>query len=154
MWDGILWLSLKMKPSFRFFLLFPKISHRKKGIKWFSGLLLNMATILEWLCLVSLHCCTTCANSDIEMAPILMSVALQVGEQFRRILKFLPEITVESFFGGLSVSRDEQILLERPPQIVIGTPGRILQLVKRKTLKLGEMSSYPSIWVDFLVQKN
>ena len=26
------------------------------------------------------HCCTT-ANSDIEMAPILMSVALQVGEQ-------------------------------------------------------------------------
>lgn len=54
MWDGILWLSLKMKPSFRFFLLFPKISHRKKGIKWFSGLLTNMPTISEWLCLVSL----------------------------------------------------------------------------------------------------
>ena len=27
------------------------------------------------------HCCTTCANSDIEMAPILMSVALQVAER-------------------------------------------------------------------------
>ena len=24
-------------------------------------------------------CCLTCANSDIEMAPILMSVAIQVG---------------------------------------------------------------------------
>ena len=69
-------------------------------------------------------------------------LALQVGEQFRRILKFLPEITAESFFGGLSVSRDEQILLERPPQIVIGTPGRILQLVKRKTLKLGNVKQF------------
>ena len=69
-------------------------------------------------------------------------LALQVGEQFRRILKFSPEITVESFFGGLSVSRDEQILLERPPQIVIGTPGRILQLVKRKTLKLGNVKQF------------
>ena len=79
MWDGILWLSLKMKPSFRFFLLFPKISHRKKGIKRFSGLLLVMVTYVND-CALS-HCCTTCANSDFEMAPILMSVALQIGER-------------------------------------------------------------------------
>ena len=69
-------------------------------------------------------------------------LAQQVGEQFKRVAEFLPNIAIESFFGGLPVSRDEQILLERPPQIVIGTPGRILQLVKKKALKLGNVKQF------------
>ena len=69
-------------------------------------------------------------------------LALQVGEQYKRVLQYLPEITAESFFGGLPVSRDEQVLLERPPQIVIGTPGRILQLVKRNIVKLGNVKQF------------
>ena len=69
-------------------------------------------------------------------------LAQQVGEQFKRVAEFLPDITIESFFGGLPVSRDEQILLENPPQIVVGTPGRILQLVKKKALKLENVKQF------------
>ena len=69
-------------------------------------------------------------------------LALQVRQQFKQLSEFLPDITTECFFGGLPVSRDEQILLERPPHIIIGTPGRILQLVKRKTLNLGNLRHF------------
>ena len=38
------------------------------------------------------------------------------------------------FFGGLSIAKDEEVLKTNCPHIVVGTPGRILALVKTKKL--------------------
>ena len=69
-------------------------------------------------------------------------LALQVGEQYKQLCEFLPEVKIETFFGGLPVSRDEQILLENPPNIVIGTPGRILQLINNKKLNVNNIRHF------------
>ena len=38
------------------------------------------------------------------------------------------------FFGGISIKKDEEVLKNNCPHIVVGTPGRILALVRDKTL--------------------
>lgn len=43
---------------------------------------------------------------------------------------------VSVFFGGLPIQKDEKVLKNTHPHIVVGTPGRILALVKSKKLDL------------------
>ena len=40
------------------------------------------------------------------------------------------------FFGGLPIQKDEETLKSSTPHIVVGTPGRILALVRNKKLNL------------------
>ena len=34
------------------------------------------------------------------------------------------------FFGGLPIAKDEQVIKSNCPHIVVGTPGRILALIR------------------------
>ena len=77
-----------------------------------------------------------CGNVSVIVILPTRELALQVGEQYKRLSKFMTDVKINTFFGGLPVSRDEQILMENCPDIVIGTPGRILQLLKTKKLNL------------------
>lgn len=63
-------------------------------------------------------------------------MAYQIWNEFERFKKYLPGINVAVFVGGLPVANDKQKLLKDKPQVVIGTPGRILQLVDEKVLSL------------------
>lgn len=51
----------------------------------------------------------------------------------------MPEIKVAVFFGGLPVKRDEEVLAKNRPNIVVGTPGRLLTLVQKKKLTLDNL---------------
>ena len=63
-------------------------------------------------------------------------LAKQIGKQLFKFTKFAPEkIFVEVITGGDSIDRQEAAL-RRPTHIVVGTPGRIMDLVGRKTLDL------------------
>merc|ERR1712029_822119 len=55
-------------------------------------------------------------------------LAFQISKEYERFSKFLPTIKVGVFFGGLAISKDEQVLKNNCPHIVVGTPGRILAL--------------------------
>ena len=46
------------------------------------------------------------------------------------------------FFGGLAIAKDEQVLKNNCPHIVVGTPGRILALVKSKKLGLKNLKHF------------
>lgn len=46
------------------------------------------------------------------------------------------------FFGGLNISKDEQVLKTNCPHIVVGTPGRILALVRSKKLNLKNLKHF------------
>jgi len=63
-------------------------------------------------------------------------LAFQICQEFMRFSKYLPEVKVKVFFGGIEYKLHKDILAKETPHIVIGTPGRILQLAKDKALKL------------------
>ena len=46
------------------------------------------------------------------------------------------------FFGGLNIQKDEQTLKSNCPHIVVGTPGRILALVRSKKLNLRNLKHF------------
>ncbi len=46
------------------------------------------------------------------------------------------------FFGGLAISKDEAVIKANCPHIVVGTPGRILALVKSKKLDLKNLKHF------------
>lgn len=46
------------------------------------------------------------------------------------------------FFGGLPIQKDEEYLKTHNPQIVVGTPGRILALVRNKKLNLSLLKHF------------
>ena len=61
-------------------------------------------------------------------------LAIQVSEEFRKLLKYRDNIRVLPIYGGQPI--DRQILaLKKGAQVVIGTPGRVMDHMRRRTLK-------------------
>jgi ATP-dependent RNA helicase UAP56/SUB2 len=69
-------------------------------------------------------------------------LAYQICQEFLRFSKYLKDIKVKVFFGGISIRQHRQLLEDDPPHVVIGTPGRTLQLVKEKKLKLNHLKRF------------
>lgn len=63
-------------------------------------------------------------------------LAFQIAKDYERFSKYMPTIRIAVFFGGVSVTSDEKILATNPPHIVIGTPGRILALLRSRKFSL------------------
>lgn len=62
-------------------------------------------------------------------------LADQVSEELRRLARFIPNLKVVTLCGGVPV-RTQTSSLERAPHVVVGTPGRILDHLRRQTLEL------------------
>jgi ATP-dependent RNA helicase UAP56/SUB2 len=69
-------------------------------------------------------------------------LAYQICQEFLRFSKYLKDIKVKVFFGGIAIRQHRQLLDDDPPHVVIGTPGRTLQLVKEKKLKLNHLKRF------------
>ncbi len=65
-------------------------------------------------------------------------LAVQVSEEMARLAKYRKDINILPVFGGQSIDRQIKAL-KRGIQIVIGTPGRVMDHIRRKTLKLGSL---------------
>lgn len=65
-------------------------------------------------------------------------LAVQVADSFRSYGKYLKGIRTLTIYGGQGYA-DQLQGLRRGAQVVIGTPGRILDHLKRDTLKLAEL---------------
>ena len=65
---------------------------------------------------------------------ISRELAFQIYKEYERFSKYFDNIKISVFFGGISIKKDEEVLKNNCPHIVVGTPGRILALVKDKTL--------------------
>lgn len=51
-------------------------------------------------------------------------------------------LQVAVFFGGLPIQKDEEVLKTTCPHVVVGTPGRILALIKSKKLILKHLKHF------------
>lgn len=69
-------------------------------------------------------------------------LAYQICQEFLRFSKYCKDIKIKVFFGGIPIKQHRTLLDEDPPHVVIGTPGRTLQLVKEKKLKLGNLKRF------------
>jgi ATP-dependent RNA helicase DeaD len=62
-------------------------------------------------------------------------LAIQIGEELRKIGKYIPDINIVTIYGGSSYGRQFEGLREGA-HVVVGTPGRVLDHIGRGTLKL------------------
>ncbi len=61
-------------------------------------------------------------------------LAFQIYKEYERFSKYFDNVKTSVFFGGISIKKDEEVLKNNCPHIVVGTPGRIMALVRDKTL--------------------
>jgi len=65
-------------------------------------------------------------------------LAIQVSEELKNVCKYKKGIKILPIYGGQSI--DRQILaLKNKPQIIVGTPGRVMDHMRRHTLKFGSL---------------
>ncbi|KAI9014395.1 ATP-dependent RNA helicase uap56 [Phycomyces nitens] len=71
-------------------------------------------------------------------------LAFQIKNEYARFSKYLPEIRTEVFYGGVPMTKDVETLKDKTkcPHILVGTPGRVLALVRDKYLKLGNVKHF------------
>lgn len=67
-------------------------------------------------------------------------LALQITQEIKTFAKYKRSIKFSTLYGGVSIVRqlDE---LRAGVQFIVGTPGRVLDHIKRKTLKLADISA-------------
>jgi ATP-dependent RNA helicase UAP56/SUB2 len=63
-------------------------------------------------------------------------LAIQIFKEFKRMGKNIPDVKISVFYGGVPYSENKKELLRGIPHIIIGTPGRILDMVDRQDLSL------------------
>ena len=60
-------------------------------------------------------------------------VALQIAKDVKNYTKYLPNVKTVAVYGGSSIT-DQIRNLRDKPQIIVGTPGRVIDLINRKAL--------------------
>ncbi len=61
-------------------------------------------------------------------------LAIQVADEIRKLAKYMPSVKILPIYGGQEISKQIRSL-KAGVQIIIGTPGRIMDHMRRKTVK-------------------
>lgn len=69
-------------------------------------------------------------------------LAFQISKEYERFCKYMPNVKVGVFFGGVGIKKDEETLKKNCPHIVVGTPGRVLALARANTLNLKHIKHF------------
>merc|ERR1711962_1723767 len=69
-------------------------------------------------------------------------LAFQISKEYDRFAKYMNQVKVAVFFGGVAIKKDQDTLKKNCPHIVVGTPGRILALTRDKSLKLNNVKHF------------
>merc|ERR1719215_1354001 len=80
-------------------------------------------------------------------------LAYQIKHEFDRFAKYFTDVNCGVVYGGMPIAKDKEMLKETKPQILIGTPGRVLALVRDKELKLDKLTQFVLDECDKCVEK-
>merc|ERR1712070_1085387 len=69
-------------------------------------------------------------------------LAYQIKHEFERFAKFFSNVKTAVVYGGVPIDKDREMLKDDCPQVLIGTPGRMLGLLREKDLKLDKLSQF------------
>lgn len=65
-------------------------------------------------------------------------LAIQVHREFEKLTKYLENISVVSVYGGQNIEKQLNAL-KKQPQIIVATPGRLMDHLRRGSIKLGAL---------------
>merc|ERR1712194_538332 len=68
--------------------------------------------------------------------------AYQIKHEFDRFAKYFQDVKCGVVYGGVPISKDKEMLKESCPHVLIGTPGRVLGLLREKDLKLDKLTQF------------
>lgn len=82
-------------------------------------------------------------DKDIRMPQAIVllptrELAVQVANEFRKYGKYMDGIKTVTVYGGADI-RDQINKLKGGAQIIVGTPGRVIDLIDRHVIKLSEL---------------
>ena len=65
-------------------------------------------------------------------------LCMQVTKEFEKLAKYKKDIKILSVYGGTQIVKQIKAL-KKGVEIVVGTPGRLMDLMKRRVLKLDNL---------------
>eukprot|EP01035_Chromulina_nebulosa_P024746 gene24746-32228_t len=97
--------------------------------------------------LATLHLIEVTPGTPNEVKVVVLchtrELAFQIQKEYERFSKYLPDIKSRVFYGGVNVKLDIDALKVEVPHIVVGTPGRIMDLAtNRKVLDLSHVKHF------------
>jgi ATP-dependent RNA helicase DeaD len=66
-------------------------------------------------------------------------LCLQITSDLKLFARHVPNARITAVYGGADI-RDQISLIKKGAQIIVATPGRLLDLIKRKAIKLGAVA--------------
>jgi len=77
----------------------------------------------------------------------------QIASEFERFSKqFAEPPVIHGMYGGVSIVKDKEKLTAKPPQILVGTLGRLCQLLREKALDLSTVGHFVLDECDKIVE--
>jgi len=80
-------------------------------------------------------------------------LAFQICHEFVRFSKYLKDVKTGVFYGGININVHKQQLQTEVPNIVVGTPGRLLQLSREKLINLSKVKHFVLDECDKMLQQ-
>ena len=74
---------------------------------------------------------------ELVLAPT-RELALQIGEELQKLAYYIPEVRVAVLYGGQPIAK-QMNQLKKKPQIIVATPGRMLDHLNRGTARLSSV---------------
>ena len=74
---------------------------------------------------------------EVVLAPT-RELAMQISAELESLSHFIPQIRIAALYGGQPIIK-QLTQLKRRPQIVVGTPGRLLDLIQRGMVQLDQV---------------
>merc|ERR1711992_217330 len=69
-------------------------------------------------------------------------LAYQIKHEFDRFAKYFQDVKTAVVYGGMPIAKDRDMLRDDCPHILIGTPGRVLGLLREKDLNLEKLTHF------------
>jgi superfamily II DNA/RNA helicase len=69
-------------------------------------------------------------------------LAFQIRNEYQRFAKYMPNVKTAVFYGGVDIIQNQNVLKNEQPNIVVGTPGRIIALIGNKSLSVLKLKHF------------
>ena len=69
-------------------------------------------------------------------------LAYQICHEFDRFAAYLPAVNVSVIFGGVNIKQQREQLKEKPPSVIVATPGRCKALAKDGDISLKQCGHF------------
>lgn len=78
-------------------------------------------------------------------------LAYQIQKEYIRFTQFMPTVKTVVVYGGVNINKNKEELANHP-SIVVGTPGRVLDLIKRGYMKVNKLRHFIVDECDYIME--